>query len=1016
MTSDKPSSQKLEWSPFQIQEFNKAKDEIKTLDTIYLPKSDDQLVMTSDYCKIGIHATLWAIIDTKFVVVARMSTRLEKAQENLLPCDGEATAIYVAGKCPYISCHILSSTKKTVALLDSKPVVQAANLLKQGKFSSSKLINLVLTAISELNMTFQHMTGKMGQNFADDHGSRNPISCSDRKNCKICGLVDDCTQLMVSQISFAVTEDQTIVGQIDLNQDNSSLVNEIIKGTKPIPFANRQAMKYLQDQDPILRRVRELLLAGEGPHPKEKLPVKRYLQKNINVTVASDGCLIVTKLGRKFVEQVLIVIPEDVSRGLLHGLHLNLNHPTSYQLQMTIDTRFFLLDRDKKIKDIWDNCTLCQSVAKIPVEIHSFKPNQMPDHPGKSFTVDILRTCKKFIMVTMENFSGFLTTTFLTSEKADVLLDGLIQTISPFKASSPSLVIIRTDKAPGFNSLKNRTAELQELGIDLDLGEPKNKNSTALVDRKMQELETEIKKLSPTQNFVSLKLLAKATTTVNEKIRKQGLSAKEILFSRDQYSHDNLQLEDRSISEEVMKDRNINNTYSALSKAQVLKTATSAMAKKGQVVFLKSDGSKLRARDLYLVTNLSDKDDMVTICKILNSFGNKPASIHPHCHTYTVKQTDIYLAPNQPQILHPEVIQTKWVNVYPAVETSWPPVQPSLVTVENDENEDHVYWVFEDEEENPNDANAEDLNPQHAENQEADAVPDNSGSEVEENSDDIEANDRLDDDDQSREHQTGSSSIDTQAGDAEANGENFDPDQNEIDDNTVDENSAEDGDEDDDEVGGEDDGEDDDQFAIPNRDQNPEQLPDTGDRIMFWNPTSAIAVKATVIPMHRSVQAQWPGWRNIKEDGSGEESSVNMDIVAHNCVSWRYLADVPQVDGNYTEENATTATPSTQDMSNHLRDIDTEHDDNSLELAREFANDPINFQVTLAPRNLDISPTGNILPNRVYRLPPEPVSPPRPPEPVTPPRPRGRRNRDHHRTNTGAVPKFINKLNPFKKK
>ena len=84
-----------------------------------------------------------------------------------------------------------------------------------------------------------------------------------------------------------------------------------------------------------------------------------------------------------------------------------------------------------------------------------------------------------------------------------------------------------------------------------------------------------------------------------------------------------LSCEDHSISEEVMKDRNINNTYSALSKAQVLRTATSAMAKKGQVVFLKSDSSKLRARDLYLVTNLNDKDDTVTICKISNSFGNK---------------------------------------------------------------------------------------------------------------------------------------------------------------------------------------------------------------------------------------------------------------------------------------------------------------------------------------------------------------------------------------------------------
>ena len=258
-------------------------------------------------------------------------------------------------------------------------------------------------------------------------------------------------------------------------------------------------MKFLQDRDPVLRKVRELLLAGEAPHPKEKLPVKRYMQKNVKVTIASDGCLVVTKLNNKFVQRTLIVIPEDISQGLLQGLHLNLNHPTPYQMMMAIDTRFFLLDREKKIKAVWDSCTLCQSVAKIPLEIHTYQPNQMPDHPGKSFTTDVLRTCKKCIMVTMENFSGFLTTAFVTSEKTDALLEGLISTITPIKASSPSQIMIRSDRAPGFKALKTRMSDLKELDMDIDLGEAKNKNSTALVDRKMQELENEIKKAGPKQ-------------------------------------------------------------------------------------------------------------------------------------------------------------------------------------------------------------------------------------------------------------------------------------------------------------------------------------------------------------------------------------------------------------------------------------------------------------------------------------------------------------------------------------
>ena len=874
MTSDKPSSQKLEWSPPLIEDFLKARKEIKTLDKVYLPKKEDQLVLTSDYCKIGINATLWAMVEEKFFVVSRMSTKLEKAQENLLPCDGEATAIYVAAKCAYFSTHILSSIKKTIALLDSKPVVQAANLLKQGKFSSSRLINLVLTSISDLNMSFHHMSGKMGQNFADDHGSRNPIQCSDRKNCKICGFVDDCTQLMVSQISFAVSDGQTIVGQIDQAHDNSNLTSEIIRGTKTIPFANRQAMKYLQDQDPILRRVRELLLAGEGPHPKEKLPVKRYLQKNINVTIASDGCLVVTKLGKKFVQRTLIVIPEDVSRGLLHGLHINLNHPTSYQLQMAIDTRFFLLDRDKKIKDVWDNCTLCQSVAKIPVEIHTYQPNQMPDHPGKSFTVDILRTSKRYIMVSMENFSGFLTTAFLASEKADTLLEGLIQTISPFKASTPSLVTIRTDKAPGFNALKNKPNELKDLGIDLDLGEPKNKNSTALVDRKMQELETEIKKLSPNQNFVSVKLLAKATSAVNEKIRNQGLSSKEILFSRDQYSHANLPLEDKSISENVMRERTTNNAYSAKSKAQVQKSASSANAKKGKTVFLKNDGSKLKARDLYLVTDVDDTKDDVTICKIINSLNHKPASIHPHTHSYKVKQTDIYLAPNQPITIHPEVIRTNWFHAFPEVnqpvdtfpQTHNPSTIARPYNFLEDESQQHdqVFWMMEDDEQ-LEEAQQQDLlqgadvhrDPLVVEDLvvldvDIPVVPapiddsllsdrDSQAADVEDNDEDTEEQDDEDSNEQNNE--------DSDEQNDEENLEQALQNEDEV-------NEQEQSDEDDEEN------------YLQNRDFNPQNLPNTGARIIYWDSVLGCSVKATIIPMHRTMQVQWPGWRNIRADDS----------------------------------------------------------------------------------------------------------------------------------------------------
>ena len=141
-------------------------------------------------------------------------------------------------------------------------------------------------------------------------------------------------------------------------------------------------MKFLQEKDQTLNRVKQLLLAGEAPHPNEKKLVKRYMQRNTNVTLDDSGCLMVKKMNNKFIQRSLIVIPREFSYSLLQGLHIHLNHPTSHQLRLAVDTRFFILDRDKIIKDIFENCPLCQSVSKIPMEIQNFLPNQMSDHPG----------------------------------------------------------------------------------------------------------------------------------------------------------------------------------------------------------------------------------------------------------------------------------------------------------------------------------------------------------------------------------------------------------------------------------------------------------------------------------------------------------------------------------------------------------------------------------------------------------------------------------------------------------
>ena len=120
--ASKKSSEKLEWTEELMEKFEHSKAKIKDLDSLYLPKPDDQLVITSDWSKKGISATLWAMLeDNTPKVVARYSAKTPRSLEKMLeaeprpqtiPCDGEMSAQYVALKSPTFSNHIRASSRR----------------------------------------------------------------------------------------------------------------------------------------------------------------------------------------------------------------------------------------------------------------------------------------------------------------------------------------------------------------------------------------------------------------------------------------------------------------------------------------------------------------------------------------------------------------------------------------------------------------------------------------------------------------------------------------------------------------------------------------------------------------------------------------------------------------------------------------------------------------------------------------------------------------------------------------
>ena len=82
------------------------------------------------------------------------------------------------------------------------------------------------------------------------------------------------------------------------------------------------------------------------------------------------------------------------------------------------------------------------------------------------------------------------------SEQKEDMEQGILQLVTPMRHCTK--VLVRTDKAPALRSLaENPDPEFVKNGISLELGDDLNKNSNCSIDKKIQELEAEIRRLCP---------------------------------------------------------------------------------------------------------------------------------------------------------------------------------------------------------------------------------------------------------------------------------------------------------------------------------------------------------------------------------------------------------------------------------------------------------------------------------------------------------------------------------------
>ena len=584
----KQKNDKITWTDVLIEIFRASQKALMSATSITLPKRSDRIIIVHDGSHAGIGSVLYLKRDDVIKLGGFFSAKLKSHQVRWYPCEVEALSIAVS--VTHFAPYIRDSLSCTQILTDNRPCVQAWSRMRRGEFSTSARVATFMATLSEHNVEVQHISGSY--NLPSDFLSRNPLKC-ETQNCQICKFITETEESVVCTVS----------------------AKDVLSGHSTVPFTNRTAWRNLQMECHDLRRVHAHLTNGTRPTSKNNKVgvVKKFLR---NASVARDGLLVVKQSQPFLPESELIIIPLRLLHGLVTSLHITLNHPTIHQLTNVFNRSYFSLNVNDCISNVVKACSQCQALETIPKELVTQTSSAPPTVPLLTFAADVLRRCKQFIFALRDTFSSYTVAEILQNENHDSLRTALIITISSLRANPQTAVEVRVDNAPGFKPLKN-DSELSKSNINLDFGRTHNKNKNPVVEKGIRELTSEIIRAYPEGGPLTASQLAVVVNQLNSRIRNRGLSAWEIINQRNQYTGEQINIDDLKLSEEQSQLRIANQAASAKHKAQGRPPAEKALVQKGSLVYIKSEKDKHKARDRFIVTDVTE--DSCTVQKFIKS-------------------------------------------------------------------------------------------------------------------------------------------------------------------------------------------------------------------------------------------------------------------------------------------------------------------------------------------------------------------------------------------------------------
>ena len=602
----KKKSERIEWSQSLLEDFKKAQSHLSKNEILTMPRKTDQLKIICDASKIGIGAALYIIRNGKEYLAGNYSAKLKKHQVSWLPCETESLSITAAVN--HFAPDIVNSDHQTLVLTDSLPSVQAYNKLKKGQFSASARVSTFLSTVSRYNIYIAHLKGS--ENTYSDYVSRNPVECH-QKQCQICSFIQE-------------TSDSVI---------RTCTVKDILDSNSTVPFSSRSGWYELQMSDDSLRRTCAHLKQGTSPSRKcTKIgDVKKYLQ---HARISKDGLLVVPSHVQSIGKIEKIIVPRDYLHGLLESLHIKLNHPSKLQLQKVFQRAYFALNFDKALDEVSRKCHTCVSLSNLPNKFMKQSITTLPTAIGSNFSADVVKRSNQHILFIREYVSSYSQARLIPNEQAKTIKEALIIMCHELISKNGPKATVKVDPASACRSLVGNQ-ELQQNGIVLELGHPKFKNKIPVSDRGIRELHSELNRIMQ-HPPITPKLLSSAVSTLNSRLRRDGLSSWEMWTHRCQFTGSQLPINDLLLIKRQEGNKLKSHTSSAKHKARGKTSSTVCPLKRGQLVYLYSDRNKHQARERYIV-----KDVLTNTCSVQKFAGSQLRA-----RTYTVNRADISIVPS----------------------------------------------------------------------------------------------------------------------------------------------------------------------------------------------------------------------------------------------------------------------------------------------------------------------------------------------------------------------------------